>query len=84
MKFKAMNYFRFVSKKFGLSRAQYKPLIFLDEEVGGSKGMVPFVASQEFKGLNIGLALDEGTGGGVDNRLQVVWAERAIYRKALS
>lgn len=34
--------------------------VFLDEEVGGNKGMETFVKHPEFKKLNIGFALDEG------------------------
>ena len=33
---------------------------FLDEEVGGHKGMETFVTHPEFQKLNIGFALDEG------------------------
>ncbi|KAF5278027.1 hypothetical protein FQA39_LY18407 [Lamprigera yunnana] len=32
-----------------------------DEEVGGAKGMKRFVQSEEFKSMNVGFALDEGT-----------------------
>lgn len=35
-------------------------LFFLDEEVGGYKGMETFVKQPEFHKLNIGFALDEG------------------------
>ena len=31
-----------------------------DEEIGGSDGMAKFLATDVFKGLNVGLALDEG------------------------
>ena len=31
-----------------------------DEEIGGTNGMNKFIKTQEFKDLNIGLALDEG------------------------
>ena len=31
-----------------------------DEEIGGFEGMLLFLQSQEFKALNVGLALDEG------------------------
>ena len=34
--------------------------IFLDEEVGGKKGMKLFVEMDYFKKLNVGFALDEG------------------------
>ncbi|CAH2108375.1 unnamed protein product [Euphydryas editha] len=31
-----------------------------DEETGGSRGMLPFVETEDFKSLNIGFAFDEG------------------------
>ena len=31
-----------------------------DEELGGLKGMLPFVNTKQFKDLNVGFALDEG------------------------
>ncbi|KAJ2950069.1 hypothetical protein O0L34_g11408 [Tuta absoluta] len=31
-----------------------------DEEVGAENGMIPFLASEEFRALNVGLELDEG------------------------
>lgn len=33
----------------------------LDEEIGGIKGMSEFVNMDDFKSLNVGFALDEGT-----------------------
>ena len=35
-------------------------LYFVDEEVGGMKGMKLFIELDYFKKLNVGLALDEG------------------------
>ncbi|XP_059046467.1 aminoacylase-1-like [Achroia grisella] len=32
-----------------------------DEEVGGEDGMIPFLQSDEFSAMNVGLELDEGT-----------------------
>ncbi|XP_031762935.2 aminoacylase-1-like [Galleria mellonella] len=34
--------------------------IMPDEEVGGEDGMIPFLQSEEFSALNVGLELDEG------------------------
>lgn len=31
-----------------------------DEEIGGATGLAAFLKTQEFKDLNIGVALDEG------------------------
>ena len=31
-----------------------------DEEIGGLTGLAPFLESNEFKSLNVGLAFDEG------------------------
>ena len=32
-----------------------------DEEIGGLTGFYPLIQTKEFKDLNVGLALDEGT-----------------------
>lgn len=34
---------------------------YLDEEIGGKLGMAKFVQHEEFKNLNVGFGLDEGT-----------------------
>lgn len=31
-----------------------------DEEIGGLTGFAPFIKTQEFKDLNVGVAIDEG------------------------
>lgn len=49
-----------------------------DEELGGSKGMQPFVQSAAFKNLNIGIALDEGVAH-PDNKILVFYGERAPW-----
>ena len=36
-------------------------LIISDEEIGGHDGMEKFTQHEEFKKMNIGFALDEGT-----------------------
>lgn len=54
---------RALKKKNGgkLEFARSVHLVFLpDEEVGGSHGMARLVHTEEFKRLNVGLALDEG------------------------
>ncbi|EDV49624.1 uncharacterized protein Dere_GG17282 [Drosophila erecta] len=46
-----------------------------DEELGGRKGMMPFVRSEEFKCLNIGFSLDEGIASPT-SEFPVFYAER--------
>ncbi|XP_017001387.2 aminoacylase-1A-like [Drosophila takahashii] len=50
-----------------------------DEELGGRKGMLPFVSSQDFKSLNIGFSLDEGIASPT-SELPVFYAERTVKR----
>lgn len=50
-----------------------------DEEMGGLLGMAPFVLSNEFRALNIGLALDEGSVS-VGNRVTVTNDEKCTWR----
>ena len=49
-----------------------------DEEIGGHDGMKMFVHSQEFKKMNIGLALDEGLASPTDE-VPVYYGERNVY-----
>ena len=49
-----------------------------DEEIGGHDGMRKFVVSQEFKKLNIGLALDEGLASPTEE-IPVYYGERNVY-----
>ncbi|XP_033221949.1 aminoacylase-1-like isoform X2 [Belonocnema kinseyi] len=49
-----------------------------DEEIGGKDGMEAFVATQDFKNLNIGFALDEGVTT-VDNTYSVSYAEKTRF-----
>jgi len=49
-----------------------------DEEVGGLKGMMPFVKMDEFKQLNVGFALDEGLANPTDE-FKVYYGERAPW-----
>ena len=49
-----------------------------DEEIGGLTGMAKFVVSEEFKKLNIGLALDEGLAS-PDDVVPVFYGERNMY-----
>ena len=52
----------------------------VDEEVGGHKGMRPFVKSEEFKKLNVGFGLDEGVAN-PEESFHLFYGERAIWRK---
>jgi aminoacylase len=52
--------------------------LFIDEEQGGKKGMVPFLKTEEFKNLKVGLALDEGAGS-TDSKLYLYWTERVPW-----
>lgn len=49
-----------------------------DEERGGYLGMEKFVATQVFKDLNIGFALDEGIAS-PDDTFPVFYAERTVW-----
>lgn len=49
-----------------------------DEEVGGHDGMAKYVLSEEFKKLNIGLALDEGLAS-PDEVIPVYYGERNVF-----
>ncbi|XP_026315387.1 aminoacylase-1B-like [Hyposmocoma kahamanoa] len=51
---------RLKARNITLLRDVYMTLM-PDEETGAENGMVPFVASEEFKALNVALELDEGT-----------------------
>ncbi|XP_037045140.1 aminoacylase-1-like [Bradysia coprophila] len=50
-----------------------------DEELGGFNGMAGFVASNEFKALNVGYALDEG-GVSPTNTIGVFYDERCPWQ----
>eukprot|EP00301_Raphidiophrys_heterophryoidea_P005207 c12215_g1_i4.p1 GENE.c12215_g1_i4~~c12215_g1_i4.p1 ORF type:complete len:430 (-),score=129.43 c12215_g1_i4:173-1429(-) len=47
-----------------------------DEEIGGVDGMCAFIQTEEFKKLNVGVALDEGLAH-PDNKVTVFYGERA-------
>ncbi|XP_077284750.1 aminoacylase-1-like [Arctopsyche grandis] len=49
-----------------------------DEEVGGVDGMRAFVQTEEFKKLNVGLAIDEGMASPTDEFL-LYYGERSIW-----
>ncbi|CAF0871263.1 unnamed protein product [Brachionus calyciflorus] len=49
-----------------------------DEEIGGVTGFLPFMDTQEFKDLNIGIALDEGQAS-PDNEFCVYYGERLSW-----
>ena len=44
--------------------------------------MQPFVKTEEFKSLNVGFALDEGSASPND-KMELSWAERAPWRKII-
>ncbi|KAF5287546.1 hypothetical protein FQR65_LT12217 [Abscondita terminalis] len=50
-----------------------------DEELGGILGMKEFAATQEFRDLNVGFALDEGMAS-VDDVYKVFYGERTVWR----
>lgn len=54
-----------------------------DEEIGGEFGMQSFVHTPEFKKLNVGFAIDEGTPEENDV-FGVYYAERTMWRRFLS
>ncbi|KAF2880505.1 hypothetical protein ILUMI_25676 [Ignelater luminosus] len=49
-----------------------------DEEIGGFEGMKPFVESKEFRKLNVGFILDEGSPSS-DNVLPLYYGERTRW-----
>ncbi|XP_048518892.1 aminoacylase-1 isoform X1 [Dendroctonus ponderosae] len=49
-----------------------------DEEIGGVDGMRQFVHTEDFKGLNVGFALDEGMAS-PDDAFPVFYGERNIW-----
>ncbi|KAI8043868.1 hypothetical protein M5D96_000011, partial [Drosophila gunungcola] len=52
------------------------------EELGGRKGMFPFVTSEDFKSLNTGFSLDEGIASPT-SEFPVFYAERTVKRVIL-
>lgn len=50
-----------------------------DEEIGGQLGMALFVHTEDFRALNVGVALDEGIASPTDDYL-LFYAERNIWR----
>ncbi|KAK4878818.1 hypothetical protein RN001_011324 [Aquatica leii] len=53
-----------------------------DEETGGIEGMQKFIKSDEFKKLNIGFALDEGSAS-INNTLLVYYGEKRSWKFAV-
>ena len=49
-----------------------------DEEIGGSDGYAKFAASEEFRGLNLGFALDEGQAN-PGEELRVFYSDRSPW-----
>ncbi|KAI8531305.1 hypothetical protein RHMOL_Rhmol11G0126200 [Rhododendron molle] len=66
------------------SQFNYKPIRTIhrsyvpDEEVGGFDGMMAFVRSKEFEGLNLGFVLDEGQAS-VGDEYRVFYADRSPW-----
>ena len=67
------------SEGHGFSRTVHVSFV-PDEEIGGADGMKVFVATEEFKRLNVGFALDEGIPSPVPSYL-VFNGERAVWCK---
>ena len=49
-----------LEEKFIVMRWTYSH-VFVDEEIGGKLGMKLFIKTENFKALNVGFSLDEGT-----------------------
>jgi len=50
-----------------------------DEEIGGILGMAHFVKTNEFRSMNIGFTLDEGSAS-IDDVIPLYYGERTIWR----
>ncbi|XP_033222117.1 aminoacylase-1-like [Belonocnema kinseyi] len=50
-----------------------------DEEIGGKNGMKPFVATEDFKNLNIGFSLDEA-GASPDDKFVLAYGEKTVLQ----
>ncbi|EDW04843.1 GH11748 [Drosophila grimshawi] len=65
------------------SGARFKRTIHMsfvaDEEMGGRRGMRPFVETDEFHALNVGFGLDEGLASPTAD-FPVFYAERSVWR----
>lgn len=55
-------------------------LFFLDEEVGASNGMIPFLKTEEFAVMNVGIELDEGTPFPLPF-VPVFYQDKVVWRK---
>ncbi len=70
-----------------LKQARFRPLrtihltVLPDEEIGGLKGMQPFVESEHFEKLNVGLGIDECGGNWWNDTMRICYAEKASWRK---
>lgn len=54
-----------------------------DEETGGFEGIRPFIASPEYKALNVGFALDEGLSSPTDDIYATYQDRRAWCKEKL-
>uniref|UniRef100_UPI000EF455AA aminoacylase-1 n=1 Tax=Ciona intestinalis TaxID=7719 RepID=UPI000EF455AA len=66
-------------KKQGVQLERDVYISFLpDEEIGGKKGMAEFMKTDDFKSINLGLALDEGLAH-TGNKYSVFYGERSPW-----
>lgn len=54
--------------------------VYKDEETGALNGMIPFVASEEFKALNVAFELDEGAAFDLPV-IPVFFQDKSVWRK---
>lgn len=50
-----------------------------DEEAGGYEGMKTLTETQDFKSLNVGFTLDEGTAS-PNEEFSIIYGERSLFR----
>ncbi|CAL8079875.1 unnamed protein product [Orchesella dallaii] len=55
-----------------------------DEELGGLRGMIPFVKTDEFKNLNVGIDIDEGFPVDSESMVHITYAEKSIWQFNIS
>lgn len=71
-----------VVRKMKLANVRPKRTIHLsfvpDEEIGGQTGIVPFLKTEEFKSLNVGVAFDEGQASPTEE-FCVYYGERIVW-----
>lgn len=65
----------------GRAKQRITEFVIEDEEIGGEKGMMKFVQTQEFQSMNVGFSLDEGIAS-ADEVFKVFYAERSVWSKS--